>query len=167
MKQPFRATTLLTSLFVIASCLRAPSAPDLEKVLVLVTELERQEVRAGQSLLATFVVRNISDRTVDTCIDGDGVSVVLRSPDGAYRFPIILYGGHLHAACPNETRFEPGEEKVYRQRLFTTVHLTAEHAVFEASLALKQHPKFRTGPGATYFSIKSVSTVHVKPFTAD
>lgn len=160
------ASTLLT-LFVVASCLRAPSAPDLEKVLVLTTELEQTEVRAGQSLLATFVVRNISDRPVDTCIDGDGVSVVLRSADGTYRFPIISYGIHLHAACPNETRFEAGEQKVYRQRLFTTVSFPAEHAVFEASLPLKQHPQFRTGPGTTYFSIKSVSTVRVKPFNAE
>lgn len=159
-------TRLLSVAFLVsfARCGMAPVAPDLERALVMETHLDVQEAPAGESFLATFTVRNVSPATIVTCIDGDGVSVRLRSPDGKFMFPITSFGIHLHAACPNETRFLPGESKTYRQRLFTLTNFAFDRAIFEATLPLKQHPRFRTGPGETYFTLRSTSEVRVYGF---
>ena len=91
-----------------AACRHAPQPSiDLSQVLRLETTSAPSEVRAGETIEATYTLRSFSATPLDLC-SASGVSIMLKSESPAYLWPMLLYGLTTDVECSGPIHLEAG-----------------------------------------------------------
>jgi hypothetical protein len=92
--------SLTTALLVIVcgACRHAQPPIDLSQVLRLETASAPSEVRAGETIEATYKLLNLSSLPLELC-SASGVSIMLKSESPAYLWPMLLHGLTTDVEC--------------------------------------------------------------------
>ena len=113
-----RQTLMLRSLAVVllfSSCSHLPAPIVLHDCLLLETTAAPTVVKAGDTIEATYTLRNTSDSPLDLCSPG-GVSILLKSESPAYIWPMLLHGITTDVRCSGPIHLPPRGAATFTER---------------------------------------------------
>jgi hypothetical protein len=114
-----------------------PPTNDLAKSLVLL-HAPIEKLQIGSNIDVRSAIRNISNESIDVCVDDSGVSLWLEDSHQRPMWPIMLGGLILDARCPRRTRLDPGGELQFHSSGGVSRHLQPGDATLRLSIRLSQ-----------------------------
>lgn len=106
----------LSVLLLFSSCSHFRPAPIvLHDRLLLETTVAPTVVEAGETIDATYTLRNTSDSPLDLCAPS-GVSILLKSESPAYVWPMLLHGITTDVRCSGPIHLPPRRAATFKER---------------------------------------------------
>jgi|GEM_PF-5433969 len=106
----------LSVLLLFSSCSHFRRGPIvLQDRLLLETTAAPTVVKAGDTIEATYTLRNTSDSPLDLC-SPSGVSIMLKSESPPYIWPMYLYGITTDVRCSGPIHLSPRGAATFKER---------------------------------------------------